>query len=288
MIPSSPRCAACGRELPSTLDVRFCPFCGAPVNSTTPPTSTVLFASPVGATPEGAPALQRDVVDVPGWISQARDRTKTGLVLVMIGIGIGWIPYASYVGGFLVFIGLILLYLGRWGFGPDHRRFVLAGIVIVLLGILIAFFGALLFASTIVSAGTMGLTPSQLTSALQSDVVGLFIVVFIAGAIGAVGQAILPQGLADTKTRRILWIAAGLAIVVSGFVLWIITPEVSSAVGQAVNGTSMTVNTGPITALESQEYVLELLSIGPDALFVWGYYRVWSEAVRRTPLVGTA
>ncbi len=62
-------------------------------------------------------------------------RTKTGLLLLVIGFFIGWIPLVGGIGSLLEFIGAVMVILGRHGFGREHSRNVLWSIVIFIVGI---------------------------------------------------------------------------------------------------------------------------------------------------------
>ena len=62
--------------------------------------------------------------------ANAIERTKTGLLLIVIGFVISWIPIVGAVGGILELVGAILVILGRHPFGPDHARNILLSIII--------------------------------------------------------------------------------------------------------------------------------------------------------------
>ena len=63
------------------------------------------------------------------------DRTKTGLLLLVIGFFTSWIPFVGAIGGLLEFIGAIMVILGRHAFGPEHSRNVLWAVIIFIVGI---------------------------------------------------------------------------------------------------------------------------------------------------------
>src|SRR5207247_149267 len=74
------------------------------------------------------------------WDAERRrqiDRTKTGVLLILVGTLIGWLPYIGVIGFIMIFVGAILVILGRKAFGAAHSRNVIISIVLVILGIII-------------------------------------------------------------------------------------------------------------------------------------------------------
>src|SRR5207248_3037375 len=64
-------------------------------------------------------------------------RTKTGVLLLLIGTLIGWLPVIGIVGAILIFVGAILVILGRKAFGAAHSRNVFLSILLFIVGIVI-------------------------------------------------------------------------------------------------------------------------------------------------------
>src|SRR5207247_2669532 len=63
------------------------------------------------------------------------DNTKTGLLLLMIGLLIAWIPFIGAVGGIIALVGALLVILGREAFGQEHARNVILSIILFFVGI---------------------------------------------------------------------------------------------------------------------------------------------------------
>src|SRR5437016_1254906 len=87
----------------------FCVNCGSALSA--------------GAGP-GAPAAPMYPGAMPGlpsaWESDRQKqigRTKTGLLLLLIGFLMGWLPRIGIIGGLLILVGAILVILGRKAFG---------------------------------------------------------------------------------------------------------------------------------------------------------------------------
>src|SRR5437016_14637173 len=111
-------CPRCGAS--NTPPARFCSTCGNPL--LTVPTPTI---PPMGYAPP--PAQQYYPYQYPAnyWeVVRANkiNNTQTGLLLLVIGVLIAWIPFAGFVGGIVGFIGGILVLVGREPFGADHVR----------------------------------------------------------------------------------------------------------------------------------------------------------------------
>lgn len=74
---------------------------------------------------------------VPPWEYERKkqiDRTKTGILLLLIGTLIGWLLIIGVIGSLLILIGAILVILGRRAFGPSHSRNVILSIVLFFVG----------------------------------------------------------------------------------------------------------------------------------------------------------
>src|SRR2546426_7467820 len=107
----------------------FCVNCGSAL-------SAGAGGAPAAATPMYPPAM-------PGlpsaWDAERRkqiDRTKTGLLLLLIGGLISWIPLIGVVGGLLLLIGAIFLIIGRKTFCSTHAPDVAISILLFFVGVL--------------------------------------------------------------------------------------------------------------------------------------------------------
>src|SRR2546428_23791 len=103
-LATSLTCPRCGTS--NKLGTMFCTNCGSPLSAGTPaPTAAPpMYAAP-GAYPGAMPGLPS------AWDAERRkqiDRTKTGLLLLLIGGLISWIPIVGIFGGLLSLIGAIL------------------------------------------------------------------------------------------------------------------------------------------------------------------------------------
>ena len=300
-------CAICGRENPPLMT--RCLNCGAFLRSTGPPSSPAPSTVPTAATsspaplpsgswappplsqppppppdwPAGAPALDAPLtgdlyIDQEIW--QARDRTKTGVLLLAVGIAISWIPIVGGFGGLLALIGVILLFLGRHGFTEPHRADVVLGGALLLVSVLGAIVLAVWVAGSIVSAGsTVGATSQDIANAAVNALQGAAYGALVLGVIGATGQLLMVWELADTSTRWLLILGLLVGLALGVVVLAVEVPLFSQAFQQATAGGGY--NRGPIDALNSQIQAYSLLRIFPAAISAFAYYRIWSALSAR-------
>jgi len=227
------------------------------------------------------PGVPPGTVFVPSTIVRDRDRTVTGLLLLVIGIALSWIPYVSFLGAILAFVGIILVILGRFAYGEEHHRYVVAGGVLFVVTILASVGLAIGLVAALAGQVTVsGSSVSLESGALQSDFQAFFIGAAVVGIIGGLSRVIMVYGLSDRTTRILLWAGFVSSIALSIVVLLILYPQIVNAVNQATSGS--TVNTGPITNLQTEATLLGLTNILPSLLFAWAYWRVREEAINRT------
>ena len=281
-------CTECGN--PSPPSSTFCSRCGARVGATGPPSSPLPPSpgAPGGVVPPGwgasYAALPAPYPTVSPTVARDRERTSNGLLLVIIGLALSWLPYISALGGLLVLIGVVLLFMGRRAYGPEHQRFVVLGGILILITFLATILAALvLFGAIISAAQTPGATASQVSSLLQQDLTAFFVTVAVIGALSALARVLLPYGLADRTTRILLWAGFVTGVVISVVVLVVILPQVNSAISQAAAQASAgtPIDTGPIQQVESTATLLGLANGISVLFFVWAYYRAREEARHR-------
>lgn len=192
-------CPKCGTNNPATA--RYCSLCGnllAPV-----PAAQTVTPSPMPSV-SGTTAPSAYYGYVASYYETARataiDRTKTGLLLLVIGFVISWIPIIGAVGVILELVGAILVILGRHTFGPEHARNVLLSIIIFVVAIavivvaaIVALFSALLF------------FPPGGNPAPPSFFGGFFVAVVIGISVLGIAEVLLTYALQRWNGRILLW-----------------------------------------------------------------------------------
>ena len=131
------------------------------------------------------------------------NNTVTGLLLLVIGVLIEWIPFAGFIGGIVGFIGAILVLVGREPFGANHVRNTTLAIIFFVVGIAVTVFGFFY-------AVTVGIL-----SGGASPVVDLFAIGIVIGeAIFGLSEVLLTYSLQRSTGRTLLWIAYGTSIAI--------------------------------------------------------------------------
>ena len=207
-----------------------------------------------------------------GGSSKSRDRTKLAMLLMIFGFAMAWIPYLDILGGILVFLGIIGMWLGRDAFRSSHGTSVMLGGFCILISLLIVLCATIWFVSAVASdSQASGETLSAMGAALQSDVSTFFMAALVAEAFGVLGYVAMPYALADDTSRRLLWIAAILAIAISVAAYVSLSSQIAAALQTATSGTS--INLAPIQSLQNESTGWAAVQFFPDMLFLWAYFR---------------
>lgn len=203
------------------------------------------------------------------------DRTKTGVLLLMIGALLGWIPLGiSFIGAILSFIGAILVILGRRAFGAKHSRNVVVAVVLYILSIVGLFAVGLIFAVALVGSllpGATAPTADALTAAVNSLLVGTIVVSFMAG----IAQVLFTYDIQNQAGRLLLFGGLGASVALNIAIFLIISPAIAAAVSTALAGG--TFDAAPIYALQAQQTSYALLAVVANLLWAAAYYLVWSR-----------
>ncbi|MEE9163449.1 MAG: zinc ribbon domain-containing protein [Thermoplasmata archaeon] len=149
-----------------------------------------------------------------------RGPTRTGLLLMILGVLISAVPFVSLVGFILLVIGVLLLLTGARTFGARHRRLVVWSI---LLYILIAIATAISFFFIILQVALTLTTPSPLgaiETVWRSALVALGLVL---GAL-TLPFFLITWELQDEKGRRFLWLALTIDLVGTAALVWYLSP----------------------------------------------------------------
>ena len=245
----------------------FCVNCGS-----------ALSAGAGGAPAAGAPMYPPAMPGLPSaWEADRRNqigRTKTGLLLLLIGGLISWIPLVGILGALLLLIGAILVIIGRKAFGSTHARNVVIAIVLYLVGILVGIIAAVLFTAAVFSA-VASQNPTTLGDALASAFNTLLVGAIIAAAIGGIARVLLTYALQKQIGKMLLWAGYVASMAISIAIFVIIAPLISNAVAQSTSGG--TYNPAPLVALQGQLNGLGYLGVIPALLFAAATYLAWSR-----------
>ncbi len=269
-----PRCGTANKP-----GFTFCANCGSPLAAGAAPSAPAAPTYPAAA-PMSAYGAPMGYLGPPSPYEAERrkqiDRTKTGLLPLLVGGLLSWIPIIQFIGALLSLIGAILVILGRKAFGAMHARNVVLAIVLVFVAIIVgAVFGAI-FAFTILSATaqTSQAAAAAIASAFNTFLLGLIVV----AAISGLSSVLFTYALQQQTGRILLWAGYGANLVLTIAIYAIISPLVASAVASAISGS--TYDPAPIQALQNQLTGLGFLSAIPALLFAAATYLAWSRVNR--------
>jgi len=149
------------------------------------------------------------------WEADRRNqigRTKTGVLLLLVGTLIGWLPFIGIVGSILVLVGAILVILGRKAFGATHSRNVVLSIVLFILGIIIVAVATVILIAATVASFIPGNPPSQ--AAITSAFTNFLIILVVGAIVGGLASVFFTFAI-QNKTGRMLLLGGYVASIAS-------------------------------------------------------------------------
>ena len=205
-------------------------------------------------------------------------RTKTGLLLLLIGGLISWIPFGiGILGALLLLIGAIFVILGRKAFGAGHSRNVVLAIVLFFVRVIGTIILGVIFVAAIIAASGSS-DPAVLASAFVNALNNLLIGVIVVSAISGIGSVLFTYALQQQIGKILLWAGYAANVAIAIAVYAIISPLFAAAFTQATSGG--TYDPGPLLAVQSQATALGILSVIPSVLFAAATYLAWSRVNR--------
>jgi len=266
-------CAKCGAQLragvpaaapapaatPPTAPPQYPPGYGSPPMYAPSPYPPAYYPTPAPMYPPAYPAYDYAAADHQKQV----DRTKMGVLLLLVGSAIGWIPFpfVGAIGGLLVLIGAILVILGRKAFGATHSRNVVISIVLFFVGVIGVIALAVWLALAIFTAAPGNF--AQLGQVFTTFVIGATII----GAISGLASVLFTYALQVKLGKILLWAGYAANLIVSAITVVLIVQLVSTSAN--------------LTALSDQLTALGLLSAIPSLLFAGAYYLAWQRITRR-------
>ncbi len=211
------------------------------------------------------------------------NRTKTGVLILLIGSLIGWIPIIGALGGLLTLIGAILVILGRKAFGNIHRRNVVISIVLFFVGLVIIIVGAVLAIVTAFSGLSSSMTEAELTAALQSAFRNVLLIAAVGALVSGLASVFFTYALQKREGQIVLWAAYAATIGIEVAVILVALPVLDAAAATIAH---QIVTSGFINSVEISNAVsgatsgLELLNVIPGLLYAAANYLAWSRISR--------
>jgi len=206
-------------------------------------------------------------------------RTKTGLLLLLIGGLISWLPFGiGILGSLLLLIGAIFVILGRKAFGAGHSRNVVLAIVLFFVGVIGAIILVVGLAASLFAASAGSSDPATVANAFANAFNSFLIGVIVVSAISGIASVLFTYALQQQIGKILLWAGYVANVAIAIAVYAIISPLIASAVSQAISGG--TYNPVPLENVRSQETALGILSLIPSILFAAAAYLAWSRVNR--------
>ena len=235
---------------------RYCLTCGTPLVATATPITPPVFSGPQ---PPPYPYYGSAAAYWEYHRAGKIDNTKTGLLLLIIGLALSWIPFIGAIGGLVALIGALLVILGREAFGREHARNVILALILFFagIGVTIAGFFALFFSSIYYQTGP--------GSIVQPSFAWLGVFGIIGGAVTGISEVLLTYALQLSTGRILLWTAYAASIAISIVNLLFILPIFS--------GTGLFV----FPAI----FLTAFLGIIPAMLYAAAYYLARERIVHR-------
>jgi hypothetical protein len=218
-------------------------------------------ATPAAAPPVPAPeAFARQ---------QQIDRTKTGLLILFIGVLVSWVPYVSFAGIIVVLVGAILVILGRKAFGPAHSRNVLLALALFLGGI----GGLVVVAVLLVNAilPVVPTTPAEVFALVTPYIPALL----VTGGIYSLSYPLLAHAVSSRTGQILLWVgyAATLGILTTATYILLVGVFETAAAGISDPFGFFSENFTAFTTII-------LLFVVSYVLYAVGYYLAYSRVNR--------
>lgn len=217
------------------------------------------------------------------WSKQV-DRTKTGLLLLLVGSLLSWAPVVGFIGSLLIFIGAILIILGRKAFGRSHARNVILSIVLFVLGILVAIVGAFIAILAAFSPVILSGTEAEIAAALRGGFTNAVIVAAAGSLVSGLAGVFFTYALQKVEGRILLWAAYGATVALGVVTLILLLPAVTVLADELAREIITQGSADPTriaAAFSGAGTNLTLLNVIPSLLFAGAAYLAWSRVNRR-------
>jgi len=237
-----PRCGASNGPL-----ARYCITCGNPLAATATPKQPA--PQPGYAYPIAQPYYPYQYPQSYWEVARSNkiNNTLSGLLLLVIGVLIAWIPFAGFIGAIVGFIGGILILVGREPFGADHVRTTTLALIFFVVSIAVTVFGFFYAVIYGISNALQGGSPSSIISLVA-------VVFIIGGAIFGIAEVLLTYSLQKSPGHMLLWTAYGISVAIGIINALIINPYNSNGFFNIYSGTGPALFTAILGAIPAAIY----------------------------------
>ena len=164
------------------------------------------------------------------------DRTKTGLLLLVIGFFLGWVPFVGVIGSILEIIGALMVIIGRHAFGQAHARNALWSLIIFIVGIVVAVVTVtvLVLSAIFSNPAFFNRTPGTIPPSLVFDRTTFYTGIFIGLAIAQVSYVLLTYALQGRNGRILLWLGYAASLTANLVNFFIFTNSIVLSAGPSL------------------------------------------------------
>ncbi len=195
------------------------------------------------------------------------ERTSTGLLLMIIGFVLEWIPDIDILGAIIGIIGAILVIMERKMFGHEHEKFVNISIALYVISII-----------AITGTGIGFISAAVVDASSHVDADGAFNTFFIAiivlAIIAGLSYVLFVYQISTDMGKKILIAAYIAQIFISMLIFYITTPRFDLLFS---NLSDLTSREASLTS--SLQYYL-LLDAIPFLLYAYAYYLVRNKILK--------
>ncbi|OGS49171.1 MAG: hypothetical protein A3K68_03235 [Euryarchaeota archaeon RBG_16_68_13] len=226
-------CGRCG--FANQPGYAFCTNCGGPLAAGPAPAGAPPVA-PGAPGPYGVPPY--GYYPPPAAFDRTKQigRTKTGILLLLIGTLMAWVPagivaaFVTIVGLLLMFVGAILVILGRKAFGPTHSRNVVLSLVLFFVNIIASFAGGILITLGPIGSIGPGSTVLEIAAAFRSMATGTLLLAVLSAVISGVAAVLFTYALQNPLGRLLLWAGFAASVAVPVAVFFLVSPTIDGIV----------------------------------------------------------
>jgi hypothetical protein len=211
------------------------------------------------------------------------DRTRTGILILLIGALISAIPVVGGFGVIFTLIGAILVILGRKAFGVAHRRNVLISIAVFCLGIAIFIVGTFVTVAMAATSLRSSMPEAQLAATVLTLLTNILIVLAVGLLIVGLASLFFTYALQKREGKLILFGAYGATVAIRLTILLValpLLPPLAAAIAHAIVTSGTVDSTSISNSASSATQSLELLNVIPSLLYAAANYLVWSRIKR--------
>ncbi len=214
------------------------------------------------------------------WDAERRkqiDRTKTGILLLLVGALIGWLPYIGVLGAILGLVGAILVILGRKAFGAAHSRNVIVSILLVILGIIIVGVATVVLVFGTAASIIPGNPPSQ--AAITSTFNNFLGILIVGVIVTGLATVFFTFAIQDQMGRMLLLGGYVVNIVIQIATFVILSQAIGAIVAAMFPGGTYNPAQAAIALADFSARVQTLgyLAAIPALIYAGAYYLVWNR-----------